>query len=58
MEEKYNEITVKNMDGDTITLKLRWDADIFEWITNFKLILKWLTFPEGTIKEVFTEEEE
>lgn len=58
MKHEYQEITVRNSEGETITLRILWDADIFEWIENFKVILKWLTFGDGLIKDVFPKEEE
>ena len=58
MKNEYQEITVKNTEGETITLKLWWEADMFEWIENFKIILRWLTFPDNLIKETFPKEEE
>ena len=57
MEDEYNEITVKDAYDRMLTLKVSWDADIYEWINNFKVILKWLTFCDGTIKRAFPEEE-
>lgn len=58
MENEYQEITVKNTDGETITLKIKWDADIYEWIENIKVILRWLTFSEKLIEKTFPKEEE
>lgn len=58
MENNYHEITIKNAHGGTMTLRLFWDADIHEWIRNFRIVLKWLTFDDKLVEETFPEEEE
>jgi hypothetical protein len=60
MEEirKPHKITVVDSDGQELSLTLHWDADIYEWIEAFKVILKWLTFGDELIKEALSPEEE
>jgi len=58
MDVKHQEITIRQPNGKTLTIKLYWDADIFEWIHTFRTILKWLTFSDGLINDKFPEEEE
>lgn len=58
MKVEHYEVTVKNTSGDIIHLKIGWEADIFEWIRNFKVILKWLTFSDKLIADSFIEKEE
>jgi len=57
IESKYYEITIKSPEEEELKLKVHWDSSINDWIDKFKVILKWLTFHDDTIKEVFPEEE-
>jgi hypothetical protein len=57
-ETKPHRITVVNSDGEELSLSLHWDSDIGEWMEVFKVILKWLTFHDDTIKEAFPKEED
>ena len=42
---------------DKIVIDFSEDCDIYEWIRHFKVILKWVSFADETINEIFTEEE-
>ena len=44
-------IRVKNQDGDTLMLKLPWDADMGGMADAFRTIAYWLTFAPSTIDE-------
>jgi len=44
-------IRVKNQDGDTLMLKLPWDADMEGMADAFRTIAYWLTFAPSTIDE-------
>jgi hypothetical protein len=59
MEELYkpHEITVIDSEGDKLTLTICWDADIYEWQDKFKVILKWLTFGDELINDIFCDDE-
>jgi hypothetical protein len=59
MEELYkpHEITVIDSEGDKLTLTICWDADIYEWQDKFKVILKWLTFGDELVNDIFCDDE-
>lgn len=59
MEELYkpHEITVVDSEGNKLTLTICWDADIYEWQDKFKVILKWLTFGDELINDIFCDDE-
>jgi len=54
MENEPIKITVVD-DGRTIVLDTPWDSDLGDWEDNFKIILKWLTFSEEQINELFSD---
>jgi len=56
MEPKRQIVSVSDSKGETLTLTLHWDSNIEEWVHIFETILKWLTFSDGTIKELFPDE--
>ena len=57
-ENKPHKITVINSDGNEMSLTLHWDADITEWMDAFRVILKWTTFQEDTIREFLPTEDD
>jgi len=54
---KNHEIIVTDGEGKKITLELHWDADIYEWQETFKVILKWLTFGDELINDIFCDDD-
>ena len=50
------EITIKRGE-EKISLAVYEDNSIDDWIDTFKVILKWVTFDDVTINEVFNERE-
>jgi len=57
MEENIK-ITVQRSDSEKVELTTHCDSNIDDWGEIFKVILKWLTFDEKLIKELFKEYEE
>ena len=45
-------ITVSNQMGDKMSIEVSWESDIWAWARAFRVILKWLDFPEMTIDKV------
>ena len=45
-------ITVSNQMGDEMSIEVSWQADAWVWARTFRVILKWLEFPEMTIDKV------
>jgi len=56
--EPHKIIVIDGYDGNKIELSLHKDANINEWINNFKVILKWITFSDEMINKIFKEDEE
>jgi len=48
-------ISIDN-NGEKLQLELPQDTDINGWVNTFKVILKWLTFADNTIEEMFGKE--
>ena len=59
MDEIYkpHEVTITNSDGDKLSLTIHWDANIYEWQDAFKVILKWLTFHEDQVHDIFCDDD-
>jgi len=52
-------IQVQDADGTSFAIQFdHFDVTGEDWIRTFKLILKFLTFGDKTIEELFREEEE
>ena len=49
-------ITIKDPKGYLMGMELPWDAGLADFITAFKIILKWLTFSTEQIEEIFRSE--
>ena len=45
-------ITVTNQNGVKMSLEVSWESDIWAWARTFRVILKWLEFPEMTVDKV------
>jgi len=45
-------ITVTNQNGVKMSLEVSWSDDIWAWARTFRVILKWLEFPEMTVDKV------
>ena len=51
-------ITVERDEDDKLELTINWDADLYKWAEVFKIILKWLSFTDDSIDELFKNEED
>ena len=57
MEYKNYIITIEDTTTkEKMTVETSLESSITEWIRIFKIILKWITFEDKTIKENFPEE--
>lgn len=57
-ENQYYTVSIKSPEGEELTLKIHCDADINDWTEKLKVVLKWVTFQEGTINEhLFTNDD-
>ena len=45
-------IEVINQRGVKLSLEVSWEDDIWAWARTFRVILKWLDFPEMTVDKV------
>ena len=45
-------IEVTNQRGVKMSLEVSWESDIWMWARTFRVILKWLDFPEMTVDKV------
>lgn len=45
-------IEVTDQNGVKMSLEVSWESDIWAWAKVFRVILKWLEFPEGSIDKV------
>ena len=45
-------IEVINQHGIKLRLDVSWEDDIWAWAKTFRVILKWLEFPEGSIDKI------
>lgn len=46
------EIRVKKDSGETLTLEIDQDSDIWDWADAIHSILTWVTFPECVIDNI------
>ena len=45
-------IEITDQNGVKMALEVSWEADAWAWARTFRVILKWLDFPEMTIDKV------
>ena len=45
-------IEVTDQNGVKMALEVSWESDIWAWARTFRVILKWLEFPEMTVDKV------
>lgn len=57
MKNTRIEINVKGDESREISLFLPWDANLEDWRNAFRVILKWQTFHDDSIKEILPDEE-
>jgi len=51
-------IEVINQHGVKMNLEVSWEDDIWAWSKTFRVILKWLEFPEMTINKILPKDSE
>ncbi len=51
-------ITVTNQNGVKMSLEVSWEDDAWAWARTFRVILKWLEFPEMTVDRVLPKDTE
>lgn len=56
-ELEHTEIKVTRGDGDTLTMTIHRDADIYGWVDIIRIMLLWLTFHPETIDRVLVRED-
>ena len=55
---KDPKIVITNIIGKELSVTVSWEADIYEWIDTFKLILRWLTFSPEEIDKLLGQKNE
>ena len=45
-------ITVTDQEGTKISIEVSWETDVWGWAKVFRVILKWLEFPEMTVDRI------
>ena len=45
-------IEVTDQNGVKMALEVSWESDIWAWARTFRVILKWLDFPEMTVDKI------
>ena len=54
---KLIKITVERDDSEKLELTTCWDAGLEEWEQTFRVILKWLTFTDESVKDWYGHDE-
>ena len=49
-------IEVTNQEGTKMSLEVSWESNIWAWAKMFRVILKWLEFPEMTVEKILPKE--
>ncbi len=45
-------ITITDQTGTKMSIEVLWESDIWAWAKVFRVILKWLEFPEMTVDRI------
>ncbi len=49
-------IEVTDQNGVKMKLEVSWESDIWVWAKAFRVILRWLEFPEMTVEKILPKE--
>ena len=51
-------ITITSQDGNKMSIEVSWESDVWAWSKVFRVILKWLEFPEMTVDKILPKDTE
>ncbi len=50
-------IEVTDQQGNKMKIEISWESDVWKWVDTFKVILRWLEFPEEVVEKALGKEE-
>ena len=50
-------ITITDQGGTKMSIEVSWETDVWGWAKVFRVILKWLEFPEVTVDRILPKED-
>lgn len=51
-------ITITDQSGTKMSIEVSWEDNIWAWAKVFRVILKWLEFPERSVDKILPKDSE